>query len=84
MNQKNVKKRELLDFKEFLKVIADPWNPKNLNKEDKTGFHKIKLEKPFEYIGYGGPVFNHISKINYPGYGATESGRAHEIGGNAE
>ena len=34
MNQKNVKKRELLSYKDFIKVVNDPWNPKNLSKED--------------------------------------------------
>lgn len=80
MNQKNVKKREVLEYKDFLKVIADPWNPKNLSKEDRTGFHKIKLERPFAYIGWGDPIFNHMSKINYPGRGATESGIAQDTG----
>lgn len=74
MNQKNVKKREILEFKDFLKIASDPWNPKNLSKEDRTGFHTIKLERPFAHIGYGDSVFKHVSKINYPGYGATESG----------
>ena len=84
MNQKNVKKREILEFKDFLKIIADPWNPKNLNKEDRTGFHTIKLERPFAYIGYAGPVFNHISKINYAGTTAVESGTPPELGGITE
>ena len=42
MNVKNVKKREILDYKQFLGVTADPFNKKNLSKEDRTGFHKIK------------------------------------------
>jgi hypothetical protein len=74
MNQKDVKKREVLEFKEFLKVIADPWNPKNLKKEDRTGAHTIKLERPFGHIGWANPVFKHISKINYAGKDSTESG----------
>ena len=80
MNQKNVKKREILSFKQFLKVAGDPWNTKNQSKEDRTGFHKIKLEKPYEYVGYGDPVFNHTSKIDYPGSGAKESGSASDMG----
>ena len=82
MNQKNVKKREVLEFKDFLKVIADPWNPKNLSKEDRTGFHTIKLERPFAYIGWGDPIFKHQSKINYPGTGTKESGTTSEFGGS--
>lgn len=76
MNQKDVKKREILEFKDFLKVIADPWAPKNLSKEDRTGFHTIKIERPFEYIGYSDPVFKHTSKINYPGSFSKESGNS--------
>jgi hypothetical protein len=79
MNNKDVKKRELLEFKEFLKVIADPWSAKNLRKVE-TGFHKIKLERPFEYIGYGDAIFKRISKIDYPGEGAVQSGIASDTG----
>ena len=32
MNQKNVKKREILSYKDFMKVSKDPWNPENLSK----------------------------------------------------
>ena len=79
MNNKDVKKRELLEFKEFLKVISDPWAAKNLRKKESV-FHKIKLERPFEYIGYGDSIFKRLSKIDYPGKGATESGIATETG----
>ena len=74
MNQKNVKKTELLSYKDFIKVVNDPWNPKNLSKEDRTGFHKIKPEKAYDYAGYKDAVFNGTSKIDIPGYGAKESG----------
>jgi len=80
MNQKDVKKRELLEFKDFIKVSSDPWNPKNYTKEKKDGFHKIKLERPYKYIGYSDPVFKHTSKIDYPGKGAVESGVTQETG----
>jgi hypothetical protein len=80
MNLKNVKKRELLTFEQFLKVINDPWNPKNMSKEDRSPFHKIKLEKPYEYVGYGDAIFKNISKIDYPGKGAKESGIASDMG----
>lgn len=73
MNQKDVKKREILNYKDFLKVIKDPWNPKNLSKEDRTGAHEISPEPAYAYVGFQDPVFNKVSKIDYPGYGATES-----------
>ena len=47
-------------------------------------FHKIKLEKPYEYVGYGDAIFKHQSKIDYPGSGAQESGRASEMGTGVE
>jgi hypothetical protein len=80
MNIKNVKKREILDYKDFLKVINDPWNPKNFSKEDRTGLHKIKPEPAYDYVGYKDAIFNGTSKIDYPGYGATESGSGSSIG----
>jgi hypothetical protein len=80
MNQKNVKKREILSYKDFMKVSSDPWNPENFSKEDRTGFNKIKPEPAYDYVGYKDAVFNGTSKIDYPGYGATESGSASSIG----
>ena len=80
MNQKNVKKREVLSYKDFMKVANDPWNPENLSKEDRTGFHKIKPESAYDYVGYKDAVFNGTSKIDVPGYGATESGSSTSFG----
>lgn len=80
MNQKNVKKREILSYKDFIKVSNDPWNPENLSKEDRTGFHKIKAESAYDYVGYKDAIFNGFSKIDYPGYGATETGSGSSIG----
>ena len=80
MNQKNVKKREVLSYKDFMKVANDPWNPENLSKEDRTGLHKIKPESAYDYVGYKDAIFNGFSKIDYPGYGATESGSADSMG----
>jgi hypothetical protein len=80
MNQKDVKKRELLSYKDFMKVVADPWNPKNLSKEDRTGLHKIKPESAYDHAGYNDAVFKHVSKIDVPGYGATESGMGTNTG----
>jgi len=85
MNQKNVKKREVLEFKDFLKVINDPWNPKNLSKEDRTGFHTIKIERPWQYMDWVDPIFNHTSKIMYAAPAVTtESGTPPELGGITE
>jgi hypothetical protein len=80
MNQKNVKKREILSYKDFIKVANDPWNPENFSKEDRTGFHKIKPESAYDYVGYKDAIFNGFSKIDYPGYGATETGSGASIG----
>jgi hypothetical protein len=80
MNQRNVKKREILSYKDFMKVASDPWNPDNLSKEDRTGFHKITPESAYDYVGYKDAVFNKTSKIDYPGYGATETGSGASIG----
>jgi len=84
MNIKNVKKREILEFKDFLRVINDPWNPKNLSKEDRSPFHQIKLEKPYEYVGYSDAIFKHQSKIDYPGNGTQTSGRSSDMGTGVE
>jgi len=80
MNQKNVKKREVLSYKDFMKVANDPWNPENLSKEDRTGLHKIKPESAYDYVGYKDAIFNGFYKIDYPGYGATETGSGASIG----
>jgi len=80
MNQNNVKKREVLSYKDFMKVANDPWNPENLSKEDRTGLHKIKPESAYDYVGYKDAIFNGFSKIDYPGYGATETGSGASIG----
>lgn len=86
MHTKNVKKREVLDFKQFLKVVKDPWNPKNFNKEvkNRSPFHEITPEKPYDYVGYKDPVFNQTSKIDYPGNGASDPGGAAEMGTPSE
>lgn len=86
MHVKNVKKREILEFKDFLKVINDPWNSKNFSKEakNKSPFNHIKLEKPYEYVGYGDAIFKNQSKIDYPGHGAQESGISSDMGTPSE
>lgn len=81
MNQKEPKKREVLSYKEFLEVSKDPFAKKNLaDSSEKWGFHKIKPEQAYAFVGFQDAVFKHISKIDYPGKGATESGIAAEFG----
>jgi hypothetical protein len=82
MHVKDTKKREILEFKDFLKVINDPWNKKNFNKEvkNRSPFHEIKLEKPYEYVGYGDAIFKNQSKIDYAAKGPVESGNAANMG----
>jgi hypothetical protein len=86
MHTKDIKKREVLDFKQFLKVVNDPWNSKNFNKEvkNRSPFHKIKPEQPYDYVGYKDGVFNQTSKIDYPGKGSQESGMASNMGDATE
>jgi hypothetical protein len=55
-----------------------------MSKEDRSPFHEIKLEKPYEYIGYGDAIFKNQSKIDYPGKGAVESGGASNMGDATE
>lgn len=86
MHTKDIKKREVLDFKQFLKVVNDPWNSKNFNKEvkNRSPFHKIKPEQPYDYVGYKDSIFNQTSKIDYPGKGSQESGIASDMGDATE
>ena len=55
-----------------------------MSKEDRSPFHDIKLEKPYEYVGYGDAIFKNQSKIDYPGNGAVESGGASNMGDATE
>jgi len=73
MNIKDVKKRELLDFKAFRAKVHDetfkPLAPKNqTDSSDKTGLHKIKREPAYDFVGYAEAVFGKKSKIDLPGY----------------
>jgi hypothetical protein len=73
MNIKDVKKRNLLDFDDFLDKVHDetyePLSTKNQSSEISplSGLSKIKREKPFDYAGYADSVFAHQSKIDVPG-----------------
>jgi hypothetical protein len=55
-----------------------------MSKEDRSPFHEIKLEKPYEYVGYGDAIFKNQSKIDYPGKGPAESGGAPDMGDATE
>ena len=79
MNQKDVKIREVLSFEKFIEVTSQPFNPKNFSDVDRSAFHKIKLDKRFEDMGFGDAVFKHLSKINYPATSAN-SGISADIG----
>jgi len=72
MNLQDVKKREVLDFKQFLGKVHDynydPLSPKNQKAEPgKTGIYKIKREPAFDYAGYADAAFANMSKIGYAG-----------------
>lgn len=73
MNILNVKKRNILDFDDFLDKVHDenfkPLSPKNQTSEISplSGMSKIKREKAFDYAGYADSVFAGSSKIDVPG-----------------
>ena len=80
MNIKDVKKRNILDFDDFLdKVHDESYNP--LSKENQSseisplsGLSNIKRQKAFDYAGYADSVFSGTSKIDVPG-GRIEIGQ---------
>lgn len=73
MNIKDVSKRELLDFGQFLKRVHDdtykPLAPSNQSGEGlaKSGLNKINREPAYDYVGYSDSVFGRNSKIDVPG-----------------
>ena len=73
MNQKDVSKRDILDFEKFLTKVHDdkykPFAPVNQeDREDASGLSKIKREPRYDFVGYADAVFAHDSKIDVPGY----------------
>jgi hypothetical protein len=78
MNIKNVKKRNVIDFDDFLdKVHDETYKPlKNQSNEINplSGLSKIKRQKAFDYAGYADSVFSGQSKIDVPG-GRIEIGK---------
>jgi hypothetical protein len=73
MNIKDVKKRNILDFDNFLDKIHDenykPLSGKNQSSliSPLSGISEIKREKAFDYAGYADSVFANTSKIDVPG-----------------
>lgn len=80
MNIKDVSKRELLDFGEFLKKVHDdkykPLSPANQSGDisSRSGLHKIQREPAYDYAGYAESVFGRNSKIDVPGVRLNLSG----------
>jgi hypothetical protein len=73
MNQQNVAKREILDYKQFLGKVHDdtykPFSPENQTSQpEKTGLSKITREPAYDYAGYADSVFGQQSKVDVPGY----------------
>ena len=81
MNQKDVSKRDILDFEKFLTKVHDdkykPFAPVNQeDREDASGLSKIKREPRYDFVGYADAVFAHDSKINVPGYRVEVGGKS--------
>lgn len=80
MNIKNVSKREVLDFGQFLSKVHDdkfkPFSPENQeDSSDRTGLSKITRQKAYDWVGYADAVFNNQSKIDSPGYRVSDDGK---------
>ena len=81
MNQKDVSKRDILDFEKFLTKVHDdkykPFAPVNqTNGNDANGLSKIKREPRYDFVGYADAVFAHDSKIDVPGYRVEAGGKS--------
>ena len=80
MNIKDIKKRNILDFDDFLDKVHDetykPLSNKNQSSEISplSGLSSIKRQKAFDYAGYAESVFANRSKIDVPG-GRIEIGK---------
>ena len=67
MNQQNVAKREVLDYKEFLGKVHDntykPLSPAHQSEGglEKSGLSQIKREPAYDFVGYADAVFGHQS-----------------------
>jgi hypothetical protein len=80
MNQKDVSKRDILDFDKFLTKVHDdkykPFAPINQeDREDATGLSKIKREDRYDFVGYADAIFGHQSKMDVPGYRIDVDGK---------
>jgi hypothetical protein len=81
MNQKDVSKRDILDFEKFLTKVHDdkykPFAPVNQeDRSDASGLSKIKREARYDFVGYADAVFAHDSKIDVPGYRVDAGGKS--------
>lgn len=78
MNIRDVKKRNIINFDDFLdKVHDENYKPiKNQSSEINplSGLSNIKRQKAFDYAGYADSVFAGQSKIDVPG-GRIEMGK---------
>jgi hypothetical protein len=80
MNVKDVSKRDVLDFGQFLSKVHDdkfkPFSPENQrDSSDKSGLSKITRQKAYDWVGYADAVFNNQSKIDSPGYRVEDGGK---------
>jgi hypothetical protein len=84
MNIKNVSKRELLDFSQFVGKVHDdkykPLSPSNQSQGgyEKSGLSKIKREPAYDHVGYADAVFNNYSKIDVPGLRVSGQGKEYK------
>jgi hypothetical protein len=81
MNQKDVSKRDILDFDKFLTKVHDdkykPFAPANqTNGSDANGLSKIKREPRYDFVGYADAIFGNQSKIDVPGYRIDANGKS--------
>jgi len=82
MNQQNVAKREVLDYKQFLGKVHDntykPLSPAHQSEGglEKSGLSQIKREPAYDFVGYVDSVFNHQSKIDSTGFRISIDGKA--------
>jgi len=80
MNVRDVSKRDVLDFGQFLSKVHDdkfkPFSPENQkDNSDKSGLSKITRQKAYDWVGYADAVFNNQSKIDSPGYRVEDGGK---------
>ena len=76
MNVKDVSKRDVLDFGQFLSKVHDdkfkPFSPENQrDSSDKSGLSKITRQKAYDWVGYANAIWSpDQAGITIPGNGA--------------